>query len=140
MSAGPLGKLYEQGECIVREGEIGDRMYVIQEGEVEVVLHGSGSEVLLSVLGEGDVFGEMALFTKRPRSATVRSRGQTRVLSVDQKTFLQRTHEDPSLAFRIVQKMAERIESLNKDLLLQLQRDGKTRESHAFLDTAVMPR
>jgi CRP-like cAMP-binding protein len=125
MSAGPLGKLYEQGEPIVTEGETGDRMYVIQEGEVEVVLGNSEIEVQLSVLGEGDVFGEMALFTKRPRSATVRSRGKSRVLSVDQKTFLKRTHEDPSLAFRILQKLAERIERLNKEVLLLRQQNGR---------------
>jgi CRP-like cAMP-binding protein len=63
-------------------------------------------------LDEGDFFGEMAIFEREVRSATVRALGKIRVLTVDEKTFLRRIHKDPSLAVRIVQTMSARIRML----------------------------
>ena len=117
MEAGALGKVYRDGEVIIRQGESGDCMYVIQAGQAEVLQESEGKEVRLSVLGEGDVFGEMALFEREARSATVRALGDARVLTVDKKTFLRRIHEDPSFAFRILQKMSHRIRELDAELV-----------------------
>jgi CRP-like cAMP-binding protein len=58
----------------------------------------------------------MALFERMPRSATVRALGEVRVLTIDKKTFLRQVHEDPSLAFRILQKMSYRIRELDTEL------------------------
>ena len=117
MEHGALGKVYRNGEAIVRQGESGDCMYVIQAGQVEVIQEREGKEIRLSVLDEGDVFGEMALFEREARSATVRALGDARVLTVDKKTFLRRVHEDPSFAFRILQKMSHRIRELDAELV-----------------------
>jgi CRP-like cAMP-binding protein len=117
MSTGGLGKVYRDGEEIVRQGEVGDCMYVIQTGQAEAIQGKEGNEVRLAVLSEGDVFGEMALFERMPRSATVRALGDVRVLTIDKKTFLRRVHEDPSLAFRILQKMSYRIRELDTELV-----------------------
>ena len=116
MEKGALGKVYRSGEAIVRQGEVGDCMYVIQAGQAEVVQEKEGKEVRLALLGEGDVFGEMALFDRETRSATVRALGETRVLTVDKRTFLRRVHEDPSLAFHILQRMSRRIRELDAEL------------------------
>ncbi len=116
MVTGGLGKVYGDGEEIIRQGEIGDCMYVIQTGQAEAVQGKECKEVRLAVLGEGDVFGEMSLFERMPRSATVRALGDVRVLTIDKKTFLRRVHEDPSLAFRILQKMSYRIRELDTEL------------------------
>jgi flavin-dependent dehydrogenase len=114
---GTLGNVYKAGEVIVRQGEIGDCMYVIQSGKVEVIQESQGKEVRLAELGDGDFFGEMALFEKDVRSATVRPLGEVRLLTVDKKMFLRKIHEDPSLAFRIMQKMSSRIRELNNELM-----------------------
>jgi len=116
MVPGGLGKIYGNGEEIVRQGETGDCMYVIQTGQAEAIQGKEGKEVRLAVLGVGDVFGEMALFERMPRSATVRALGDVRVLTIDKKTFLRQVHEDPSLAFRILQKMSYRIRELDTEL------------------------
>jgi len=113
MRPSALGKTYGDGEPIARQGEIGECMYVIQQGQVEVVREQDGAEVQLATLGEGDFFGEMALFDRERRSATVRALGEARVLTVDKRTFLRRIHEDPSLAFRIVKGMSQRIRTLD---------------------------
>ena len=112
-----LGKIYGDGEPIILQGEIGDCMYVLQAGQAEVVAEGPNGQVRLAVLEPGDVFGEMALFTKAPRSTTVRAVGEIRALTIDKKGFLKRVHEDPSLAFRILQKMSQRILEINREVV-----------------------
>jgi CRP/FNR family cyclic AMP-dependent transcriptional regulator len=108
-----LGKEYGDGRVIVRQGEIGDCMYEILDGRVEVIHESEGKEVRLAELGRGDFFGEMALFDHEVRSATVRALGPVRALTIDKRTLLRRITEDPSLAFRILEKMSHRIRDLN---------------------------
>jgi CRP-like cAMP-binding protein len=115
MDTGALGKVYEDGETIIRQGEVGDCMYVIQDGEVEILVESGGGEIPLAVRGEGDFIGEMAIFDRDVRSATVRAKGQVRMLTVDRKNFLRRIHQDPSLAFRIVETMSRRIRELTEE-------------------------
>ncbi len=113
---GELGKIYADGQKIAVQGEAGECMYVIQKGRVEVILERPDGEIKLSELEAGDVFGEMSLFTKHPRYATVRASGEVRVLKIDRRGFLKRVHQDPSMAFRVLQKMSERIAALDEEL------------------------
>jgi CRP-like cAMP-binding protein len=115
-NAGELGKIYQDGEVIVRQGEVGDCMYVVQEGKVEVVLETEGREIRLAELGEGELIGEMAIFDREVRMATVRAFGKARVLTVDERNFLRRVHEDPSLAYRLVRTMSQRIRELTAEI------------------------
>lgn len=124
MNSGGLGRTYHQGEVIVKQGEPGDCMYVIQQGEVEVILEKEEGDVILCTLRENDFFGEMAIFNKKPRSATVRALGDARVLSVDKKNFLSRVHDDPSIAFRLVQTLSRRIQDMDEQV-------GRTRRDTA---------
>lgn len=116
MGQGALGTLYTDGDAIVRQGELGDCMYVVQSGEVEVVQTTSGGEQRLAVLGAGDFFGEMAVFEKEVRSATVRAHGEARALKVDKRTLLRRIKEDPLLAVNLLQTLSRRIRDLNAQL------------------------
>ena len=116
MSSGELGKSYEDGQVITRQGEDGNCMFVIQSGEVEIVREADGREVQLAVRGEGEVFGEMAIFERHVRMATVRAKGPVRVLTVDKKSLLRRFQEDPSLAFRMVEMMSGRIRQLSEEV------------------------
>ena len=115
----PLGKQYHDGEVIVRQGEVGDCMYVIQSGEVEVLHREGDREFCLATLREGDFFGEMAVFEREVRSATVRAVGEAWVLTLEKKSFLRRIHEDPSLVFRILERMSHRIREMNNGLVQQ---------------------
>jgi CRP-like cAMP-binding protein len=111
--SGALGKVYQDGDVIIRQGDAGDCMYVIQEGQVEVIRENEGAELRLMVLNAGEPFGEMAIVEREVRMATVRALGPARVLTIDKKSFLRRIHEDPSLAYRIVQTMSRRIRDLS---------------------------
>ena len=117
MVRGALGKLYPDGECIVRQGSNGNSMYVVQAGRVEVVQQSdNGLEQHLAFLEAGDFFGEMAVFEDEVRSATVRASGEARVLKVDKKTLLTRIREDPLLAVNLLKTMSHRIRDLNLEI------------------------
>lgn len=116
MALGILGTLYKDGDAIVTQGELGDCMYVIQSGQVEVLQHTRGAEQRLAILETGDFFGEMAVFEHEVRSATVRALGDARALKVDKKTLLRRIQEDPLLAVNLLQTLSHRIRDLNARL------------------------
>jgi len=119
-----LGKQYQDGEVIVRQGDAGKCMFIVQTGEVEAVVEREGRELRLRKMGVNDFFGEMALFEREIRTATVRALGPTHVLTIDKKNFLGGIHEDPSLAFRIVQTMSHRIRDLT-DRLAEYEEDSQ---------------
>jgi len=113
---GDLGKLYHDSEVIIQQGEVGNCMYVIQDGQVEILLEDGDKQVRLAVKGRGEIIGEMALFDREVRSATVRAVGQARLLTVDKKNFLRRVSSDPSLALRVTETMSQRIRDLNAEV------------------------
>lgn len=116
MKTGDLGREYQDGEVIFSQGERGEVMYIVQEGCVEVCMLCDGKEMPMRLLKRGEYLGEMALFTGEVRSATARSKGPSRLLTVDKKNFKRRISEDPTVAFRLVQSLIERIQDLNQDV------------------------
>ncbi len=111
-----LGRLYTDGETIIKQGSEGDCLYVIQEGRVAVYDESGGSETKVAELGEKEFFGEMGLFEKDVRSATVRALGEAKVLTIDKKNFYKTIQKDPSLAFRLLESMSQRLRQTTKDL------------------------
>ena len=123
MDDGLLGREYQDEEVICHQGEPGDRMYVVQSGRAKVIREDGGSQVTVGELEKGDVFGEMSIFDRQPRSATVRADGRARMLTLDKRAFLKRVHEDPSLAYAILQKMSQRLRALDEEVS-RLRRQG----------------
>jgi CRP-like cAMP-binding protein len=113
---GALGKVYEDGDIIMCQGDQGDCMFVIQEGSVDILVEREGRQVLIANRGEGDIIGEMAIFEDEVRMATVKAKGHVRILTVDKRNFLRRIHQDPSIAYSIVQAMSHRIRQLTQEL------------------------
>jgi CRP-like cAMP-binding protein len=95
---------------------VGDARFVIQEGQLEILLEKDGRETRIRVAGKDELIGEMAVFEHEVRSATVRALGDARVLTVDRKNFLRRINEDPSLAFRLVETMSRRVRELSEEV------------------------
>lgn len=123
---GTLGRTYRDGEVVVRQGDEGDSLFVVVEGELEAVRQEDGRETVIRRIGRDELFGEMAVFERQRRSATVRARGEARVLTLDKKNFLRRVNEDPSLAFRIVETMSRRVRELSARVVeLERQLSGK---------------
>lgn len=115
MTAGELGRVYSEGEIIFKEGDKGDHMYVIQSGKVKIIKKTVSGNLTIATLGSGDIFGEMALFDRLPRSATATASGDTRILTIDKKKLFQTMSRDPTLAFRILESMSQRIRRLDEE-------------------------
>lgn len=116
MESGVLGKIYKDTEVIIKQGDQGDCMYIIQDGLVEIVKETNRGDVLLALRGKGEFFGEMAIFEQEVRMATARAVGEARVLTIDKKNLIRRVNEDPSLAFHLVQTMSSRIRELSTEV------------------------
>lgn len=112
-----LGKVYQDGEVICRQGDAGDVLFVVQEGQLEIVREEGGKEMLLRVAGKHELVGEMAVFDRVVRSATVRAKGSARVLTLDKRNFMRRLNEDPTLAFRMIETMARRVRELSNQVV-----------------------
>lgn len=111
-----LGKKYADGEYITRQGEQGDCMYVIQSGQVEIIRHEQGKEILLATRSSGEFVGEMALFEKVTRMADVRAKGDAVVLTIDKRNLLSRIQVDPSVAFRLIETLSGRVRELSTQI------------------------
>ena len=80
---------FQKGETIIREGEIGDRFYIIESGEVEIVHQEPGKpEKQVAVRSARDSFGELALLQDSPRTATVKCLTAVDVIMFNRKDFL----------------------------------------------------
>jgi CRP/FNR family cyclic AMP-dependent transcriptional regulator len=96
---------FRPGEVIFSEGDKGDKMYVIRNGEVEVERDGK----ILETLSTGGIFGEMALIDGSPRAATARAKTACEVAPITEKTFLFLVHETPFFAIAVMRTIADRL-------------------------------
>ena len=116
MKEGELGRVYRDGEAIFKEGDKGEVMYVIQTGKVRIVRDSPSGELTLGILEGGEIFGEMAIFDRLPRSATVVASGDARILTVDRKKLFPTISKDPTLLFKILETMSQRIRRLDDEI------------------------
>jgi CRP-like cAMP-binding protein len=108
---------YVAGEAVVREGEPGDRLYLLLEGEVRVVKgFGTPNELPLRHLRAVDYFGEMAVLADEPRSATIVTAGPTRLLSLDGDSLRQLIREHPDISFSIFRVLTGRLRAAESRL------------------------
>jgi CRP/FNR family transcriptional regulator, cyclic AMP receptor protein len=117
MNESKLGRIYSDGEIIFREGDAGDALYVIQSGKITITKKATSGELVIATLQSGEIFGEMALFDGLPRSATARASGNARILTVDKKRLFSTISRDPTLVFKLVESMSQRIRTLDEELM-----------------------
>jgi CRP/FNR family cyclic AMP-dependent transcriptional regulator len=111
-------KAYEPGQVIFKEGEPGDRMFIIIQGEVEIRKRTSMDTArTLSTFKPGDVFGEMALIENKPRSAMAVATKASRMLVMNEPLFLAMIERNPDFARKMIQVLSERLRKAN--LLIQ---------------------
>jgi transcriptional regulator with GAF, ATPase, and Fis domain len=90
-------------------------MYVVQSGSVRITKKSPAGEVPIAVIEKGEIFGEMALFDRLPRSASAIAMGDTRILGIDKQKLFQTIDRDPTLVFRLIESMSSRIRRLDEE-------------------------
>jgi len=85
--SGIRNQYFEPGDIIFRQGDLGDSVYVIEDGECDALRDQNGEEQLLATLGRGEYFGEMALLSDRTRNATIRARTAMNVSIIPKEDF-----------------------------------------------------
>ncbi len=98
---------FREGETIFEAGDTGDALYVVREGTVGVIKPGTegGREEFITELGPGEIFGEMALFEKMPRSATIRGVNDGKLFRIKKGYFDKFLEEDHELALKIYRRI-----------------------------------
>lgn len=125
-------RTYTQGEPIIRTGEAGDSMFVVNRGAVEVrVASADGKMRAVATLDEGDFFGEMALFTGEPRAANVVATEETEVLEIGHQAMKQLFDSNPDL----VESLSHIIEERRVDLNATAARRSLSEESSSLLSS-----
>ena len=107
---------FQRGAVILREGDESTEAYIIRRGRVEVTKAGRSGPVVLATLGEGEIFGEMALITEKPRSATVTALEEVEAAVVDPESFNQLIREQPEFIFPILRVLFERLRAVSEAL------------------------
>jgi hypothetical protein len=100
---------FRAGDVIVREGDAGKDMFILEDGEVEVFRHHGGTEKVLTRLEAGDFFGEMSVLEGRPRSSSARAATDCRLLPIDASTLDALLREHPEIAVRMLRKLSNRV-------------------------------
>lgn len=109
------------GTTVFRQGDTGGSMYVIRAGRVRVLKETHGRQRVVTTLGPGDFFGEMAVVTGRPRSATAEVIEEAELLKVPANKLQEMVTSNGEIAIRLIRHLAERLENANRfiDLLLE---------------------
>lgn len=141
MMTHPESQLFLDGTVLFRENEPGDYAYYIEDGTIELMSMMHGKELVLAILGPGDMVGEMALLDSHPRTATAYVRGYARVIRIHPTQVLDRLrHTDPLIALvlkAVLQRfrdMRERFHLVRGDEQIRiLQKTNSSQESISYM-------
>jgi CRP-like cAMP-binding protein len=123
---------YADGEVIFAQGDLGTEMFIILEGQVEIIKHINDESHTLSRLEKGDFFGEMALLENVARTADARAAGEVKVLVINGSRFDEMLRKNPEIAVRIIRKYSKRLREANA--LLERLVGREVDADHAALD------
>jgi CRP-like cAMP-binding protein len=125
---------YPKGSVIVFEDDPGDALYLVAAGQVKVVLIAEdGREVILSVLGEGTFFGEMAVIDEEPRSAHVIAMEDSSLLVLRREDFHARLRTSPEVAISLLKEISRRLRRADEKIGSLVLLDVNGRVAHLLL-------
>jgi len=132
-----LGKVESvaQGQPFFSEGQTSDKMYLLLEGEASL----ARGKKMIDIVKAGEIFGEMAAITHRPRSASAIARSACRVISLDGKQFQQAIQRTPEFALMLMQIMINRLRLT--DAMLRMTRslpDWSGKQESTVFDKKVL--
>jgi len=127
------GRVYQPGEIIFQEGELGETMFIIQEGEVRIHKRVRDRETTLATLKAGDFFGEMAIIDMEPRSASATAVAPSKIIVLSKDIFESQIKTNPKIIMSILRKMSERLRAADRQIKTLLMRDNSSRVTGTLL-------
>ena len=128
---------YAKDDVIFHADELGDVFCLIREGQVKVtMISPEGKEIILSILGPGDFFGEMALLDDEPRSATVVATEPLDLVTIWRSDFLQILAENFSITRKVLAEISQRLRHASNRIESLATMDVYGRLARFFLDLA----
>ena len=128
---------YPKNSVILFEDDPGDALYIVSAGQVKVVLIGEdGREVILSVLGDGDFFGEMALIDDEPRSAHVIAMRDSQLLVLRRDDFQAQLVAQPKIGLKLLRVLVQRLRRADEKIGGLVLLDVNGRVARLLLDMA----
>jgi CRP/FNR family transcriptional regulator, cyclic AMP receptor protein len=128
---------YAKDDVIFYEDETGDIFYVIREGKVKVtMISPEGKEIILSMLGPGDFFGEMALLDDEPRSATIVAIEPVELITIWRNDFLQILADNFVMTRKVLAEISKRLRSASSRIESLATMDVYGRLARFFLNLA----
>jgi CRP-like cAMP-binding protein len=128
---------HAKGAVIVLHGDAGEALFLIRSGQVKVtVASEDGREVILSVLGPGSFFGEMALVDDEPRSAHVIAMEDTTILQLRREDFRNRLKAAPEPAIALLRELSRRLRRADDTIASLMLLDVNGRIAHLLLELA----
>ncbi len=100
---------FNDGDMIFSEHELGEELYIIQTGKVKILKYNKNALVMLSLLREGDIFGELAIISDKPRNATAISYGKTTLMSINRDSLLHLLNKSPEMLKKIFTSISKRV-------------------------------
>lgn len=100
---------FSPGDYVFRQNDEGKEMFIVEDGEIEIVLEDATGESLLTTLERGDFFGEMAILENLPRATSARARAATRLLRINRSVFDQIIRTNPEFAVRMLRALSSRL-------------------------------
>lgn len=126
-----------RGSMILTQGDEGEALFLIRTGQVKVnVVAEDGREVILSVLGPGSFFGEMALLDDEPRSAHVFAMEESVLLSLRREDFRARLAQSPELGIALLRELSRRLRRADDTITSLMLLDVNGRVAHLLLELA----
>jgi len=116
---------YKSGQVIFKEGDSEDTMYFIKEGKVEISKKMGDAEQVLAFLGTNDFFGEMALLSKSPRSASAKAVTDTTVIVFNRKQFMSLLKTRGEIVLKIIEVLIQRLKESNDTIRKLIQKNQK---------------
>ena len=127
-------KKYKKGNIIVLEQEMGAALFVIITGKVKVVrTDEEGREVILSIFGPGEFFGEMSLLDGLARSATVGATSKSELFMIHRREFLDLLHEFPAVAISLLAELTMRLRKADAQIKSLSLKDAAGRVANVLL-------
>ena len=128
---------YPKGSIILFEDDPGDSLFIVRAGRVKVVLVGEdGREVILTILGPGEHFGELSLIDGQPRSAHVIAIEDTQLLVLRREDFRKRVEQSPALAWALLTALSRRLRRADEQIGRLVLLDVHGRIAKLLLDAA----